>query len=189
MSGKTMRLVAMGIAVAFVAAAAIAAEEQSPERYKNVSRGFSIAIPSGWSATDNRPAGTDLVAISSSDKASSTYDASMTLGIERLAAGTTLDQYMESGTTTMQKAMTGFTLLDSGDMKVDNVAAKYFTYSAQSQGGDLKGVCVVLVKGTTGVFMYFSTKQALYGSYEKVFETTAESFRFEKLNTQNRAKP
>ena len=151
--------------------------------------GYTVAVPDGWSIADTHPEGTDLMLISSADKTSTAYEAYLTVSVEKLAAGTTLDQYKENVKAALLKTSPGLIVLDGGNMPVSYLTGQYVTYSVQKQGIDTQGVCIVVISGATGAAMTFETRKALYPSYEKVFEAVAATFRFENLTGTKGAAP
>lgn len=151
-----------------------------PDRYYDKANGFSIKYPEAWSVCEGHAEDDPMVeGLSPWEDDYDEFAEHMTVDVELIEAGTSLDSYSEETIEAQMAEIPGFEVTERGRATLDGEDAVWIVFDFESEGGMVTVLGYSLVKGERGYLISGVAQSSKFSSYRNRFEQIAESFRFE----------
>lgn len=151
-----------------------------PDRYYDKANGFSIKYPEAWSVCEGHAEDDPVVeGLSPWEDDYDEFAEHMTVDVELIEAGTSLDSYSEETIEAQMAEIPGFEVTERGRATLDGEDAVWIVFDFESEGGMVTVLGYSLVKGERGYLISGVAQSSKFSSYRNRFEQIAESFRFE----------
>jgi hypothetical protein len=171
----------IAIAVAFAASLMGCSGDSGkmPGTYSNTEHRFSIAFPQGWTLLEGDGEIEPYVeATSPWEDDADEFSEHITVDVEPVTPGITVDAYVEETIEAQSVSIPGFTTKRRGRTMIDGRDAIWVEFEFEDEGGDLTVLGYAVVEGSSGYLISCVAQTRKFVSYEDVFRKTAESLRF-----------
>jgi hypothetical protein len=179
-------IVIVATVLALVCAPLLASEAKQPPRYVDRERGFSIALPPGWTQTPITQQDITLTAASPRKRENGTPEANLAVSMTKFGNKITLEDFYDSVVASLPKQVQDYKQADTGNLSLGTDPGKYVIYTFSAAGTAMKGVSVFSIRGSRAASISCVTTPDLYADYEGTFEEIAGSFKFEAPTAQKR---
>jgi hypothetical protein len=149
-------------------------------RYYNRDKGFSIKFPEEWSRKEGD--GFEEPLIEATSPWESDYDEFsefVSVDVEDLEEGMSLDDYFYINVKIQSEEMDGFRERERGQVEIDKVNTKWIIFDFEVDGSLLTSLSYVFVKEQKGYYIFCVSEIANFPEYKDKFEEISESFKFE----------
>lgn len=146
-------------------------------KYKHKERPYEIDFPMEWEIVENLLE-SDVIALNPLQSDQDAFQENINVMVDELDPDEKFDTYFNKGLENLKRYLTGFTLLDQGEMTIHEMPAFWSIYKFTL--GNLEAqVMQFSIKGTDGkvYLITCSSTQQDFESYRDTFDTIAKSFR------------
>jgi hypothetical protein len=151
-----------------------------PGRYSSSTYGFSIVFPQGWEIVEGDGEEVAMVeATSPWEDDDDEFSEHITVDVEDITKGTTVEVYFEETMEAQASMIPGFKTKARGRTTIDGRDAIWVEFDMEEEGGSLTVLGYAMVKGNRGYLITCIAQDRKYVSYEDVFRQAVQTFRCE----------
>lgn len=171
------RHAAIAMALLLIGSLSMSCHSDRNTRWYCRDSGFSISFPKEWKVREN-VLGTRIIAEIPDEGEISIIRQNVNVVVETVRAPLSVGQYVELQMNGLRK-LKGVTIFHRGGASVSGTTAMWFSYRYTINDFGYRAVVYALNKGTTFYVITGISQSNTFGSYERVFHDTAQSFRLE----------
>jgi len=147
-------------------------------RYFDTEHKFSIELPRGWERREDF-SGSVVSALRPADNETKEFRENVGVLVEEVPPTTGLKDYMVATVENAGRVLSGFRVLDAGDITLAGGSGAWLAYSHNVEGMSLDVLLYATLSGGRACVIVCSAKSDRMSRFRRLFERVASSFRLE----------
>ncbi|MFH2139103.1 MAG: hypothetical protein ABII88_11455 [Candidatus Omnitrophota bacterium] len=152
-------------------------KEKDPDRFYSSIYGFSIKFPQGWQTTQDKD--TVVSALSPFEDDQDILQEAVGVIAQNHYLPILLDDWFASVRSEARETILRYREIETGQMVIGDINLKWIKRSYFDDIGEIVDKSYCFVKGNRGYIISCNSQPDKFSKYEKLFEESVKTFRFE----------